>query len=429
MTHLMIAKNAAKLVFLVITAISSAQVSSRTIQRFDNQYLKIDIVPGWKLQEPQDRTITLVGGKYLLSIDAVFLHASPVEGGRFDEIVNGKSSIEAVMANVDRPASGVECADSHANPTVVTKKITLSNFYTDKTRTGKGCVFPRSPQPVWFGSICSGVAAESDFAITLTYDTTDVNQLPTKGSPELTRVFEDVTGMLKTLQLKPPIVISKVEPGAARPGEDVVIYGSGFHALNRNADVQFEEYPNIPMPPPVIAPDGKSLTFRVPASVETISCASGQVYTKGFCVPKPPSSIDVNDCPVAPNRSTNVCGTPIPPATYHLSLTNYEISTSPVPFTVMEPAASPVSVSLVYSNEGVMVDDLITIRGSGFTATGNTVEIGDAKLIDLNSPDGQTLTFRAPPPQGASFLPRLRIYQAFVRNRNGMSNPITFGYK
>src|SRR5690348_14931241 len=65
--------------------------------QFENQFLAIQILPGWKVTTSTGQTLTLVKGKYLLSINPIFLHASGVIGGRFGEIVSGKKSFDTVM--------------------------------------------------------------------------------------------------------------------------------------------------------------------------------------------------------------------------------------------------------------------------------------------------------------------------------------------
>ena len=68
----------------------------------------------------------------------------------------------------------------------------------------------------------------------------------------------------------------------------------------------------------------------------------------------------------------------------------------------------------------------VTIRGSGFTKTGNTVHASYGILPDLQSSDGETIIVRVEPPglpsnlyalKTASF-PELR-YRFYIRNANG----------
>lgn len=396
---------------------------------FENQYLKIRLSPGWTVAASGDRVISLVRGKYILSIDPIFTHASGVEGGRFSEFASGKQSIDAVMGNVDQPAGGFECAETPADAIVVSESLSMANLYTDSAKVGNGCAFPPSGHSVWFGSVFSGPGSESDYAITLTYSSSEVNDFPPKNGMELKHVFAEVSEMLRTLQLKPPISISRVDPQSSSPGTSITIYGSGFHLLNQNAEVRFKEYPNNPMPEPIIAADGKSLTFQIPTSIDTISCPAGRIDVNEWCVTAPANHVDVDDCPSKPDGSANFCGKPLPPSTYQLWVTSGGVNSDFVPLIVTPPKNSAVSIMLLYPSSLVSEGDVITIRGSGFAANGNTVKIGSAVVTDLSSPDGKTITFQAPAPAGVSFIRGLKIYTATVTNAVGQSNSISFWYR
>jgi hypothetical protein len=174
-----------------------------------------------------------------------------------------------------------------------------------------GCIFPSRTQPVWFGSFFSGEGIASDYAITLSYLTNEVNDLPKKGSLQLKHVFSEVIEMLKTLQLKPPISILKIDPQSTSPGASVTIYGTGFHVLDQSATVRFSEFPNNPMPAPIVAADGQSLMFKVPTSLNTISCQAGHIDVNGWCVPIPANHVDVDDCPSRGDGLDNFCGKPL----------------------------------------------------------------------------------------------------------------------
>ena len=214
---------------LLLTTTLCAQTSTvapRTqghLRKFENHYLKIQILPAWKRAPTTDQTLNLSQGKYLLSINPIFLHASGIIGGRFSEIVSGKASIDAVMANVDQPASGLECAQTPSSNIVVTESMILRNLYTDGSKTQDGCIFPASGRAVWFGAFFSGGGIASDYSITLSYSASSVNDLPEKGTSELAHVFADVTEMLKTLHLKPPITVSRVDPKSTSPGAIVKV--------------------------------------------------------------------------------------------------------------------------------------------------------------------------------------------------------------
>jgi hypothetical protein len=327
----------------------------------ENDYLKIRILPGWKIATAADPILNLAKDRYVLSVNPIFTHASGVIGGRFSEITSGKQSIDAVMANVDQPAGGFECAQWPTEELIVTRSIVLRYLYTDRSKTGNGCAFPSRPHPVWFGSYFSGEGSETDYYITLTYSTDDVNVLPRKWPLELTGVFTEVAEMLRTLELKPPVTISRIDPQSAPPGSTVTIYRNGFNLLNQAPEVRFSEFPNNPMAAPVVAADGKSLTFEVPTSTNMISCPAGRIDVNEWCVPIPANHVDVSDCPPRPDGSDNFRGVPMTAATYHISVTlGGGINSNPVPFTVSTPTPNPVSISLLHPNYLVSQGDTVT---------------------------------------------------------------------
>ncbi len=414
-------------ILLAGAAVLAGQTSPPAGKRFDNQFLTMTILPGWTVGPSADQKLKLVKGKYLLTIDPIFTHASGVEGGRFSEIAVGMPSLDAVTGNVDQPASGGECALYPSQALKVTKTIALGNLYTDGSKMGNGCVLPTSSPPAWFGSFFSGEGPESEYTITLSYNTADVNSLPKRGSQELGQVFAEAVSMLKTLHLKPPIIVSRVSPQSAGPGTTVTIYGEGFTLFNSKAIVSLSGVTDDLNA--ILGEDGKSLTFEVPTSILTVSCQEGRILIGGFCLPIPPNHVDVNDCPRKSDGSSNFCGIPIPPATYQLLITSAGVSLAPVPFIVTAPQPTPVVISLMYPISFVSAGDTITVRGSGFTASGNRVRIGASVVDNLSSPDGKTITFRAPAAAGSSSAHGIRIFKASVLNANGESNSISFQYR
>ena len=399
------------------------------VRKFDNSYLSMTIRPGWRVADSGDQRLSLIRGDYLLYVNPIFTHASGIEGGRFGEIMNGMPSVDAVMRNVDQPAGGPECSQS--DRTVVNESISLTNLYTDSSKSDNECNFPDGKRTVWFGSFFSGTGSGSDYSVTLAYNSDDVNRLPARRSPQLRQIFSDAVAMLKTLNLKPPVEISRISPNAAPPGATVTIYGRGFRIPNFTTAVVFNDHPNTSMSRPAIAQDEASLTFEVPPSLDTMSCRSGSIEVGEACVPTPPDHIDVNDCPAASYGRTNFCGIPTPAGTYQISVTleGEGISSNSVPFTVTPPAPRPVSILLMYPTQIVSAGDTITVRGSGFTSTGNTVKIGSALVERISSADGKTLTFPAPALSEDNFRHGIRRFKASILNANGESNAIFFAYR
>jgi hypothetical protein len=134
--------------------------------------------------------------------------------------------------------------------------------------------------------------------------------------------------------------------------------------------------------------------------MNTISCQAGYIDVDENCVPVPLNHISVNHRLQKTDGAANFCGVPIPPATYQVSVTaeGFGVGSNPVPFSIVAPKPSPVSISLIYPNYLVSAGNTITVRGSGFTSTGNTVKIGSAVVNDLSSADGKTITPQAPAP-------------------------------
>jgi len=417
---------------LALSATQSHQsplARSQTAEKFESPYLTMTIVPGWAVTPPVDQRVEVTHGKYVLTINPIFMHASGVTCGRFPELA-GMPSVEAVMANVDQPAGGFECSQSSSQPTIINKDLSLSNLYTDPSKSENGCAFPASGHPVWFGSVFCGEGSESEYAITLGYVTDNVNELPGKDSAELKSVFIDVVEMLKTLNLKPPILISRISPDSAPVGTTVTVYGKGFTVPGFTTALVFHDLPNNPMPSPAIAADGKSLTFKIPNSIGTVSCQSGRVLIGGFCLPIPPDHVNINDCPQRSDGSSNFCGIPLTPGTYKISVQaeGSGVSSNSASLIVL-PTPTPVAITLLYPNSFVKPGDTITVHGVRFTPTGNAVKIGSSVVDNIQSPDGKTITFQAPIPSGESFEYGNRVYQAYVSNSNGESNSISVDYR
>jgi hypothetical protein len=360
------------------------------MHKIDSEYLRIAILPGWTAHEDSDRkTLNLVRGNYYLSIDPIFEHVSGIIGGRFSEVFSGMESVDAVMRNVEGPAGGFECANITQNEIVVTKEFSLQSFYTSgPSKVDHGCIFPSGRQSVWFGSSYVGISDENEYKITLTYLSADVNKLPRRSSAQLKHVFAETAQMLKTLVLKPPVVISRIDPPLAPPGATVTIYGHGFHILDASVVVLLRGKLNKTMSPPIIDDDGTSLTFAVPSSIQTISCPAGSTEIDEGCVPTPQNHVEISECPHQPSGALNFCGKPISSGTYtvSLSLAGHCVLSNAVPLTVAAFRTRPVSISLLYPSALVSRGDMITVRGAGFTPTNNTAAVGPLEITEIRRP-------------------------------------------
>lgn len=398
-------------------------------RHFENPYLTLKIFPGWSITPPDPRAadccvLTITHGHYVLAIDPLFDHAGPIAGGRFSEILNDQPSIQAVRGDVDIPAGGFEC--SLTTETRVNRAITLAHLYTDPAKEKDnqyGCHFPTEHVPVWFASFFGGEGPQSDYKITLTYDSADINALPRKDSPELNQVLDEAVRMLRTLHLKPPIVIRKIIPSSAAPGATVTVYGTGFAIPGPRVSAIFTELPNSAQLNIHVTHDGKSLTFTVPSSISSMACEDGKVDINEGCVPTPPGYIYFNDCPF---DRRGLCSVPLPPAMYHLSVVQRgtSLSSDALPFTVIAPPPTPVSLVLLVPAYSVHPGDLVTLRGGGFTPTGNAVHVGSVLIPDLRSTGG-SIQFPVPYTDSAPF----QKVPVFVSNANGESNILTLAYR
>ena len=424
------ARRPAVSILLFYAMITVAQNSSSASHSFENQYVKMTIPPGWTVtSSPPEVKVT--HGKYVLVINPIYDHASGVEGGRFEEVTAGMSSVEAVRAEVLQP-SWILCAKSDV--AVITETLSLGNLYTDDTKANveNGCKFPADGKTAWFGSYFAGEGSESEYTITLAYDTTDVNELPKKGAPQLTQVLNDAKTMLKTLELKPPIVVSSIEPKSARPGETITVFGSGFNLPGNGVEPIFVKPLKLGTPKATISPGGKSLTFVVPTSISVSTCPAGYIMKDDECVVEPANYDETNDCPRRSDGSANFCGVPFPPGTYELRMSGSLVESNGVTLSVLPAKSTPVVISMLYPDRGISPGESITVRGKGFTPTGNTVKIGDAVVSNVSSPDGETLAFQAPTLSGAELISSGAYLEASVRasveNAMGNSNSIALDY-
>jgi hypothetical protein len=390
-----IARRVSCFLLLIPVTLCAAQSSRPAARMFENQYLRISVLPGWTFDRAAKPGVSLTHGKYILTINPFFGHVSGVICGRFYERTGRMRSVQAVMTDVPQPDSGRECLGSSGpGHLVVNKTITLDNLYTGGTNPDRECTFPKDGHSVWFGSEFCDQNGYSEYTITLGYDSDNVNGFPRRGASDLQQVFNETAAMLRTLEFKPPVTITKIVPSSAYPGETVTLYGDGFGAPVDSVGVEFEHYPNLNAPFPEVSEDGRSLTFKVRTSMGTDNCPGTNHYF-GFM--------------------------PTPPGDYQIRVSLGMVDSNPVTLGVQE-QKTPVSISCMYPG-AFGPGEIITLLGSGFTAADNTVHIGDASIEKLASPDGTTLKFPVPFPREGS-LPPVHEASVFVSNANGKSNEI-----
>lgn len=188
------------------------------------------------------------------------------------------------------------------------------------------------------------------------------------------------------------VSISSLSPNSAAQGASVSIFGSGFD--NSNNTVYVGSYPvsNIS------SYNGTTLTFTVP----TYITGSVQVY-------------------VANSRGTSnsLTLTVLPYA--------YPCNTYPYNYGSCQQGGMP-TIQYLSPNSGA-VGSTVTVYGSNFSTSGNTVHFGNGIITNLNSVDGRSVSFVVPTQLvGYNSQPvYLGAYNVLVTNASGFtSNEMTY---
>jgi len=163
--------------------------------------------------------------------------------------------------------------------------------------------------------------------------------------------------------------IDSITPTSGSPGTRVLIRGSGFTSEGNN--LNFDSVDNLVSD---LGSSNNAIIFEIPASL----------------------------C-----RQNAPCLTPDLSTGRHLvSISNSNGRSNDFEFQV---TVAPITASEIIPAEG-KPGTIVTIKGFGFTPTGNAISIGDALIkhetvFNVSSPDGQTLqfTFNPPPPHPEDF--------------------------
>lgn len=198
-------------------------------QIYETAYLKITVPNGWVVKEankttevgnctngqncttttktePNPAAVNITKGNYVLYINTQAEQASGVEGGRFAEVAMGAPSVDAVVTEQPSPPCGT--MESH----LAFADRTRQDLYVNNQEKNSYCVTPKNGSTVWYFSYITGpkdgyfnyyVPGEAKaYVITMAYNSKDVNSFPVKGSQELNTSLNDMTNMLKTLEIK-----------------------------------------------------------------------------------------------------------------------------------------------------------------------------------------------------------------------------------
>lgn len=164
------------------------------------------------------------------------------------------------------------------------------------------------------------------------------------------------------------VQITSLSPNSAAQGASVTIYGSGFDYSNNTVYVGSQPVSNV------ASYNGTSLTFTVPTYVT----GSVQVYVANSRGSSNALTLSVlpyqNPCSYPYNYGTNCGGCTY----YSQGCTN-----------------GAISIQYLSPNSGA-VGSTVTVYGTGFSTTGNTVRFGNGIITNLSSNDGRSVSFTIP---------------------------------
>ncbi|MDR3571661.1 MAG: IPT/TIG domain-containing protein [Candidatus Pacebacteria bacterium] len=178
-------------------------------------------------------------------------------------------------------------------------------------------------------------------------------------------------------------VITSLSQNTGTAGQSVTIYGQGFDPYNNTINFGNQIVPGV------ASSNGTSLTFTIPYTYSysanqtiqlSVSDYSGTSNTVTFTLnPNVWNTCGTNGYPYNYGYN-NTCGTC---GGYTYGYNNCQGNTSSPSITYITPQSGGVGTN-------------VTIYGSGFTSTNNTVHFGNGIVTGLQSPDGQSLSFQVP---------------------------------
>jgi hypothetical protein len=205
--------------------------------------------------------------------------------------------------------------------------------------------------------------------------------------------------------------ITSLSQNTGTPGQSVTIYGTGFDPVNNTVSFGSQALYGIP------SQNGTSLTFTIPSYFSTATYSFTGTSVQLYVTNSRGTSNSMNFTVYGGGYTG--CGY-YPYNTYPYSSqcgNNYAPS-------------NPSYISAQYlSPQQGGVGTAVTVYGTGFTTTGNTVHFGSGIMSDLNSPDGRSVSFIVPSQlTGFGTQPlTLGTYGVSVTNNIGLSsNTIPF---
>lgn len=197
------------------------------------------------------------------------------------------------------------------------------------------------------------------------------------------------------------VALTSLSPVSGEPGTSLTIYGTNLDYINNTVYFGSQPVANVP------SVNGSSLTVTVPGGVN-------------------PGGVGVY---ITNSRGTSNTLTFSVIATYSGCNNTYTYgSYNPYNTTYCPPNVNTPYITYLNPASGA-VGSTVTIYGSGFSPTGNTVHFGGGVITGINSPDGRSLTFIIPSQLAGPSTTFVTVgtYNVSVSNFSGYtSNSISF---
>ncbi len=192
---------------------SSAPVSTKT---FDNTYMSFTYPSSWTVDSLKSGAANVSSKNYLLYINPVASQASGAEGGRFAEIGMGAKGVDLVIKEQPGDPCGEEIIEN------VTSVLERHDWHLSSSTKSDNCNTPGGVKDVWYFSY---VTTKGDgyfgdltklnpkvnmtqpintrqLAITMTYQTANLDNFPDKDSPELNQMLSEMSSVVSSLAIK-----------------------------------------------------------------------------------------------------------------------------------------------------------------------------------------------------------------------------------
>ena len=176
--------------------------------------MSLTVPATWSVNELNTGAVNISKEGYILYINPDISQASGVEGGRFSEIAQGSPSADLVIKNWPDDPCGT------AEKSSINTKLKRTDYFVNKNNVGvsSNCNAPANGSAWYFSYVTTpdagyfaskkeftGSSAYNgldQFVITMSYKTSDVNNLPKEDSEARENALDEMSAMLTSLKLK-----------------------------------------------------------------------------------------------------------------------------------------------------------------------------------------------------------------------------------